>query len=368
MTAAATTYDAILFASYGGPESQDEVIPFLRRATAGRDVPAERLEEVGAHYRALGGLSPINAQNRALTAALREDLAARGLALPVVLGNRNSPPFFADVLRDLYQAGHRRVLALATSAYSSYSSCRQYREDLAAALAQADLIDRLAVVKVRPFYDRAGFIAANAELITSALRTADPASTVIMFTTHSIPHSMAVTAGPSLATDVVANRYTRQHLEVAAACIAEAERALGFPPPRWRLVYQSRSGPPRVPWLAPDVNDAVREEAALGTRRALLAPIGFVSDHVEVIWDLDTEAQRTAQAVGIELIRVPTVGTHPLFVRGLADLLAAHLKAPGDHAAGGWREYCSQQCCLAPNRPGRPSSEPLPVVAGVSAS
>lgn len=364
----APPYDAVLLASYGGPESQEEVIPFLQRATAGRGVPPERLEEVAQHYRALGGVSPINAQNRALIAALTAELDTRGISVPILLGNRNSAPFFADVLKELYANGARRVLALATSVYSSYSSCRQYREDLAAGLAAAGLAGKLDLVKVRPYYDRAGFAAASASLLVRALEEVeDFGNTVVMFTTHSIPHAMAMTAGPRHTPDPAANRYTAQHLEVAKSCIAEATRVLDGPTLTWRLVYQSRSGPARVPWLEPDVNDALREEAAAGTQRVILAPIGFVSDHVEVIWDLDTEARATAMQLGIELTRIPTVGTHPVFVSGLADLLTAHLESTRDQPGEAWQGYCSDNCCLAPARPGRNAAAPLPTVPGATA-
>ncbi|MGV1005026.1 MAG: ferrochelatase [Candidatus Nanopelagicales bacterium] len=372
------TFDAILIASYGGPESQEEVIPFLQRATAGRGIPVERLEEVGEHYRALGGVSPINAQNRALIAALEPALAARGIDLPVKLGNRNSQPFLADSVRELHAAGARNLLALATSVYSSYSSCRQYREDLARALAETGLTGEVTITKARPLVAAgsvggAAFTATNAELLIAAVEqipAAELSAARIMFTTHSIPHSMARSAGPQPVADPADNLYTAQHLQVARECLAELATAVPAAAELpWSLVYQSRSGPPQMPWLEPDVNDAIRQAAAAGTRHIVLAPIGFISDHVEVIWDLDNEAAATAAEVGVELIRVPTVGTHPRFVAGLADLVEELVNAPGDEVAA--VGLCSEGCCLAPTRPGRPGAppvgpvEPLPTVAGV---
>lgn len=350
-----SAYDVVLLASFGGPEGPDEVMPFLQRVTAGRGVPAERLAEVAHHYLELGGVSPINAQNRALIEALRAELERRGVRLPIVLGNRNSEPFFDSVLTGLHDAGNRRVLALATSAYPSYSGCRQYREDLGMALERRALTDELEVVKVLPYFDRAGFIQANADLLAEALAAIDPSGTTILFTTHSLPAAMAATSGPPEARDVQ-GLYTTSHLAVAEAVVAGAARRLGRPSlPRWRLVYQSRSGPAQVPWLEPDINDALREEATTGCRIAVVAPIGFVSDHVEVIWDLDAEARQTCAELGIEMVRVPTAGTHPTFVAGLADLVVAHLEAAGvPRRSATPTGLCSEGCC--PNlRAARPA-------------
>ncbi|MGB8021870.1 MAG: ferrochelatase [Candidatus Nanopelagicales bacterium] len=355
-----TSYDVILLASFGGPEGPDDVMPFLERVTAGRGVPPERLEEVAHHYLALGGVSPINAQNRALIEALRAELDNRGVRVPIVLGNRNSEPFFDSVLTGLHDAGHRRVLALATSAYPSYSGCRQYREDLGMALERTALADKLEIVKVRPYFDRAGFIQASAELLAQALAAIDPSVATILFTTHSLPAAMAATSGPPDARDA-RGLYVSSHLAVAEAVAVGAAQRLGRPsPPRWRLVYQSRSGPPQVPWLEPDINDALREEAAAGCRTAVVAPVGFISDHVEVIWDLDAEARQTCAGLGIQMVRVPTAGTHPTFVAGLADLVVAHLEAAdGRGGCAPVTGLCSDGCC--PNlRVARP------VVPGVS--
>lgn len=348
-------YDAVLLASFGGPEGPDEVMPFLERVTAGRGVPRERLEEVSHHYLALGGVSPINSQNRALLAALASELTSRGVRVPIVLGNRNSQPYFPDVLAELSAAGHRRILALATSAYPSYSGCRQYREDLGVALATLEPTDGLEVVKLPPFHRLSGFVAANAALLAQSLVDTEPNSTRILFTTHSIPVAMAAGSGPEGSRQPGSDWYSAAHLAVAEQAVQAAWATLGRSdqPPAWELVYQSRSGPPQVPWLEPDINDALPTAATQGVRTAIVAPIGFISDHIEVIWDLDNEARQTAAELGLSFRRVPTVGTHPLFVAGLADLLAGHLTGSGDEPAervvaassAELAGYCSAGCC-----------------------
>jgi ferrochelatase len=320
-------YDGILLLSFGGPEQPQDVLPFLRRVTAGRGIPDERLEEVGAHYHAFGGRSPINDQNRALIAALRTELDRRGIDTPVLWGNRNFTPFTADALREARRRGLRRLVTVVTSAYSSYSSCRQYREDLAAALedVRADGLD-LAVDKVRPYFNHPGFARANVRLVTDAVRRArdqvrDEAAGSggirLLFVTHSIPTAMDDTSGPG---DGEGNAYQHQHLALAAAVTAEVNATLDTEL-TGELVYCSRSGPPSQPWLEPDVNDRLEELAAEGARTVVLAPVGFVSDHMEVVYDLDTEAAATAERLGLRLVRVPTVGTDAEFVSGLVDLL-----------------------------------------------
>jgi ferrochelatase len=336
------TFDAILLASFGGPEGPDEVMPFLERVTAGRGVPRERLEAVAEHYLHLGGVSPINAQNRDLLAHLRAELDRRGIDLPLFWGNRNSAPFFADALREVHAAGHRDVLALATSAYSSYSGCRQYRENLAHALDEAGLDGQLTVAKVRPYFGREGFIEPFAHAVQRAVSDAVgrgvPTSAIrVLFTTHSIPTSMALASGPD--EDRAASLpglYERQHLVVA-------ERVMAGVGAEWALVFQSRSGPPQVPWLEPDINDALREAAASGARLVVVAPIGFISDHVEVVWDLDHEAADTAAGLGIELVRVPTPGVDAAFVGALVDVLVEALEGSSARSP-----LCSATCCLNP--------------------
>jgi protoporphyrin/coproporphyrin ferrochelatase len=349
-------FDSLLLASFGGPEGPDEVMPFLERVTAGRGVPRERLEEVSHHYLALGGVSPINEQNRELIAALRAELDARGIDLPLYWGNRNSAPFFADTLREMSEAGHERVLALATSAYSSYSGCRQYRENLATARAEAGLDGAMEIAKVHPFYELEGFVGPFRRDVHDALHKlrdaglADDQLTVL-FTTHSIPTAMGVGSGPDADRSAeLPGLYERQHLAVAQKIMVDS-------PITWRLVFQSRSGPPQVPWLEPDVNDALRESAQDGVRGVVIAPIGFISDHVEVVWDLDHEARETAAELGIEMIRVPTPGIDPEFVSALVDSMIEALTTDMKPT-----KLCTTTCCAnlraaLPTVPGVASAE-----------
>jgi ferrochelatase len=358
------SYDSLLLAGFGGPEGPDDVMPFLENVTRGRGIPRERLEAVSHHYLALGGVSPINAQNRALVAALRSELAARGMDLPVYWGNRNWDPFLADELRRLHADGHRRVLAIATSAYASYSGCRQYREDLARALDDTGLAGEVVVDKVRLFFDHPGFVEPVSEGLAAALESLaahgfDTTTTRVLFTTHSIPLAMAAASGPPGRFDAN-GAYVAQHLAAIEAVVADA-RTHGTTVPPWSLVYQSRSGSPLVPWLEPDINDALRDERAAGMRAAVVVPIGFVSDHVEVVWDLDTEARETCEGLGIRMIRVATPGTHPAFVAGLVDLVEERLD--GEPAAalspiGPWPSVCAAGCCANPRAS-------LPAVAGL---
>ena len=333
-------YDAVVVLGFGGPEGTDEVVPFLERVTAGRGIPRERLVEVGQHYFTLGGVSPINAQNRELLAAVRAELDRLGVQIDVELANRNSPPFVADVLAELAGRGHHRILGVATAAYSGYSACRQYREDLGLAIETAGV--DLEARKLPPFFDLPAFPAAITELLLAALPVdLDPAaaSTRLVFTTHSIPDSMAAASGPD------GHAYLAQHRQVAEQVVAGIAAATGTVC-EWDLVFQSRSGPPQVPWLEPDVNDAITELAGHGVTDVVLVPIGFISDHMEVIWDLDTQAAQTAAGLGVRLIRTPTVGTHPGFVAGLTGRIAAELRAPaGDPGPG---QYCCGDCCLNP--------------------
>ncbi|YAL84507.1 ferrochelatase [Dermacoccaceae bacterium W4C1] len=314
-------YDAVLLLSFGGPEAPEEVLPFLRRVTAGRGIPDERLEEVGEHYYLFGGKSPINDQNRELIAALKGELRRRGIATPVLWGNRNSEPFLTDTLRDAYEAGLRRLVAVTTSAYSSYSSCRQYREDIAEAVAQlADEGREITVEKIRPYASHPSFGRTNTRLVTEAVRGMnheDDATLRVLFVTHSIPTSMDDTSGPG---DGEGNLYWQQHDELAHVILDEASATLDRQL-EGALVYCSRSGPPAQPWLEPDVNDELTRLAGEGITHVAIAPIGFVSDHMEVLYDLDTEAAQTAKDLGLTMVRVPTVGTDPEFVSGLIDLV-----------------------------------------------
>jgi len=351
-------YDGILLLSFGGPEAPAEVLPFLRRVTAGRGVPDERLAEVGAHYDLFGGRSPINDQNRALIAALRAELGSRGVDAPVVWANRNCPPFVIDAVREAHALGLRRLVTVLTSAYSSYSSCRQYREDLAAGVEQArhEGID-VEVDKVAPYAPRAAFTDPNARLVTETVATLDglpDEELALLFVTHSIPVAMDETSGPG---GGPGHLYARQHLRLAATVSERVNRALGRRLAA-ELVFCSRSGAPGQSWLEPDVNDRLRELAAQGVRTVVVAPVGFVSDHMEVVYDIDTEAAATAREIGITLVRVPTVGTDPGFVAGLVDLVverAAEARGEGPPPGPGVRpSVCAAGCC--PNlRSARPA-------------
>jgi ferrochelatase len=312
-------YDVVLLGSFGGPESEDEVMPFLRRVVAGRDVPEERLRVVGEHYFDRGGRSPINDLNRDLIARLRAELDRRGLDVPVVWGNRNSEPFFADAVRQCLDLGATRVVTLLTSAYSSYSSCRQYRENLAAAVEEVGAAaDGLVVDKVRPYFSHPGLGTAWSRALVAALeRLADPSAARLLFVTHSVPTAMDDTSGPG---DGDGNLYVDQHLRLMHRLLDDAGAALGADL-TGELVFCSRSGPPQQPWLEPDVNDRIEELAAEGDGPVVVAPIGFVSDHMEVIQDLDTEAAETARRVGLPFVRVATPDTDEGFVAGLVDLL-----------------------------------------------
>lgn len=343
------TYTALLLSSFGGPEGPDEVMPFLERVTAGRGVPRERLEAVSHHYLALGGVSPINAQNRALITALEAELAARGIELPVYWGNRNSEPFFEGALGQLHADGHREVLALATSAYSSYSGCRQYREDIGMALESTGFAD-LTVRKIRPYFDLPGFTGCFAEGIAASLdRLAengiDLSTTAMFFTTHSVPMSMSQTSGPVELRgegDDNLGIYPRQHVLAIEQVISQVQAQRGGTVPEWALVYQSRSGPPTMPWLEPDINDAIRDAAAAGATAVIVVPIGFVSDHVEVIWDLDNEALETATELGLAFERVSTPGTDSRFVSALVDRIEESLRGEIPEY---WKPFCSTDCC-----------------------
>lgn len=323
MTDPLEPYDGILLLSFGGPERPEDVLPFLRRVTAGKGIPDERLEQVGEHYYQFGGRSPINDQNRALIAALRRELDQREISTPILWGNRNFTPFTADALREAQSRGLRRLVTIVTSAYQSYSSCRQYREDLAAAVAEVTGDGpAVEVDKVRPYANHPGFARANTRLVTEAVRGvlrggADAATTRILFVTHSIPTAMDDTSGPG---DDEGNAYSRMHLELTTAITDEVNATLDTDL-QGELVFCSRSGPPTQPWLEPDVNDRLEQLAADGVRTVVVAPIGFVSDHMEVVYDLDTEAAATAERLGLQMVRVPTVGTDEEFVSGLADLL-----------------------------------------------
>jgi len=337
----AVAYDAFLLVSFGGPEGPDDVLPFLENVTRGRGVPPERLEEVAEHYRHFGGVSPINSQNRALIAALTDAFGESGIELPIYWGNRNWDPYLRDTVATMRDAGVRHALAFVTSAYGSYSACRQYQDDLATARAAvgegAPEID-----KIRHFHDHPGFVSPHAEAVVAALDTLPTdrrATTRLVFTAHSIPTSMEVTSGPT------GGRYTAQLCETAALVAAAAAPELP-----WDLVWQSRSGPARVPWLEPDVNDHLEHLAAQGVTDVVVSPVGFVSDHLEVLWDLDNEAAATAERLGLGYARAGTPGVDPRFVAMICELVTERLDPETPRRALGtvptW-DACPIGCCAS---------------------
>jgi ferrochelatase len=330
----ARDYDALLVLSFGGPEGMDDVMPFLENVTRGRNVPRERLLEVAEHYAHFEGVSPINAQNRALVAALERELAARGIALPIYLGNRNWHPLLESTLARMRDDGVRQALVFVTSAYSSYSGCRQYREDIARALSVIGE-PTLQFDKIRVFYNHPGFVEPMADGVRAALEslpTARRDAAEVIFTAHSIPLAMARNSA-----------YERQLRET---CRLVAERA---GPNRYRLAWQSRSGPPQVPWLEPDILDELDRLHTSGVRDVIVMPVGFISDHLEVLYDLDHEAREQASALGMTMIRVPTVGTDPRFVAMIRELIeertSPHPVRRYLGAFGPSHDFCPANCC-----------------------
>ena len=332
---ATPNYDALLVVSFGGPEGMEDVMPFLKNVLHGRNVPPERLREVAKHYEMFGGISPINGQNRDLIAALNKELAANGPNLPVYWGNRNWHPLLPDTLSQMAGDGIKRALAFVTAAYSSYSSCRQYLENIAAA--RAIVGSRAPVVeKLRAYHNHPLFIAANVENIRTAFgRIAESrrAKAKLVFTAHSIPQSMANNC-----------RYEKQLTETGTLVAG----ALGHN--SWRLVYQSRSGPPAQPWLGPDVCDYLKELKASGIEDVVVAPIGFVSDHMEVIYDLDTEATQLCREIGLNMVRASTPGTHPAFIKMIRELILERVENVEPKSLGTQPQPendCAANCCLS---------------------
>ncbi len=351
MVADASPYDALLLVSFGGPEKPEDVVPFLENVTRGRGVSRERLEEVGEHYFAFGGRSPINDQNRMFIAAVEQDLASAGLDVPVYWGNRNWDPFLIDTVRRMERDGVRRAACLVTSAYSSYSGCRQYRENLADAVAEvgrgAPRLDRL-----RHYFNHPGFLEPNVDATLAAIAELGEAvrhDARLLFVTHSIPTAMNDVAGPD------GGAYVAQHRSVAEEIVERIRQETGH---RYasELVFCSRSGPPQVPWLEPDVNDRLEELARDGVRGVVVVPVGFVSDHMEVVYDLDTEAAASADKLGLEFSRAATAGVDPRFVAMVRDLLLerAAVERGEDvaRAAVGSRppswDVCPLGCCANP--------------------
>ncbi|GIF50261.1 ferrochelatase [Asanoa ferruginea] len=344
-------YDALVLVSFGGPERPEDVIPFLENVTRGRGVPPERLAAVAEHYYHFGGVSPINQQCRELLAAIEGDFAANGLDLPVYWGNRNWDPMLTDTVATMKADGVQHALAFVTSAYGGFSSCRQYQDDIAKARAAVGP-DAPVIEKLRHFADHPGFVEPHADAVRAALGTLDPArraTTRLVFTAHSIPTGMAVTAGPPPVTPP--GRYVAQLRETAALVAAAAAPDLP-----WDLVWQSRSGPPQVPWLEPDVNDHLAALADTGVTGVVVSPIGFVSDHLEVIWDLDNEAAATAKSRNLDFVRAATPGTDPRFVAMVRELVLERVEDTETQRRLGslpfW-DTCPADCCTPPAR--RPS-------------
>ncbi len=419
------TYDAIMLLSYGGPNGEEDVLPFMRNATRGRGIPDERLLQVAAHYKRFGGVSPINACNQRLIADLSAELARRGHDIPVGWGNRNWHPFVAEGLDELAGAGARRILVLPTSAYASYSGCRQYREDLTEAaqalrekwgtivLGAEDSADNpdadIVLDKVRPYYSTPGMASAQITSIRRSwealtARGVDPSGIRLIFVTHSIPVSMEAGSSPfpfrpsndeavaasgdhgerqgsaassEAGTPATEISYVAQHHALIGAIMPELRRVLGRADLGYDLVYCSRSGPPQARWLEPDINDFLEEiagdaasdgtapsgEEAGSLSGVVVVPIGFICDHMEVVYDLDTEAKETAARLGVPYERADTVSTDPDFVSSLVDVLEERAaQARGENPAhvtvtgtGPFHTVCPSDCCLSPARPGHPA-------------
>jgi ferrochelatase len=341
-----TPYDSLLIVGFGGPEKREDVMPFLENVVRGRNVPRERLLEVAEHYYHFDGISPINDQVRALIDALKPELERIGVHLPIYWGNRNWHPMLPDTMNAMTQAGHKKALAVVLAAYSSYSSCRQYRENVYAA---RDSVGESApwVDKMRVYYNHPDFIAANVDRVREAiaqLPTEAHSRFHIAFTAHSIPSSMAGNCN--------------YEIQLSETCRLIAE-ALELPADRWKLVYQSRSGRPEDPWLEPDILDHVDTLGENGVRELIIHPVGFLSDHMEVLYDLDDEAKHACEERGMAMIRSQTVGTHPDFVRMMAELIKERITASPERRAigrfGPNHDVCPVNCCMPPARPGRPA-------------
>lgn len=328
-------YDAVLVVSFGGPEGMEDVMPFLENVLRGRDVPRERMVEVAHHYELFGGVSPINAQNRALIAAMEADFAANGLDLPICWGNRNWQPYLPDTVEQMKKDGVKSAICFFTSIFSSYSGCRQYRENLYDAVIQvgegAPTLERL-----RFGYNHPHFIAANADHLRQALEQIPAerrANAHVVFTTHSIPLAMAQRS-----------EYEAQ-LQETSRLVAEMAQVMN-----WEIAYQSRSGAPHIPWLEPDIADHLRNLKEQGVSDVVVLPIGFISDHMEVKFDLDTEAQQIAEELGLHMVRAATVGTHPLFVSMIRELIVERMTANPERRTLGTRgpnhDVCPVDCCL----------------------
>jgi len=334
------TYDAVLIVSFGGPEGPADVEPFLDNVLRGLPIRPESRKHIAKRYDDFGGVSPINGQVRAFIEALRAELGTNGPALPIYWGNRNWHPMLADTLEKMQRDGVKRAIAFVTSVFSSYSGCRKYREDLyaaASALESPPIIDKL-----RLGFNHPRFIEAWAERVTDAFADVPPAErsrTLVLFTAHSLPESMAQHC-----------KYEAQ-LDEACQLVADA-----LEHSRWRLVYQSNNASyGREQWLGPDISDAIRSAQAEGAERVIVAPIGFVCDHMEVVMDLDVDAAAAARELGLTMVRAPTVGTHPAYIAMVRELIVERLTPTAPRRAlgalGPSHDRCAPDCCL-PGRPG----------------
>jgi len=323
--------DALLLIAFGGPEQPADVLPFLENVLRGRNVPRERMLEVAEHYYHFGGVSPINGQMRELVPLVEAELREHGPRLPVYWGNRNWHPMLADTVRKMRDDGVKHALAFVMSAYSSYSGCRQYLDDIARAR-EAVGPGAPEIEKLRLFFNHPGFIEPMTEHVRNALRQLPSAA--LVYTAHSVPLSMAASS--------------RYEVQLQEACRLVSER-VGRD--EWRLVYQSRSGPPSQPWLGPDIGDCLRELHAGGVREVVIAPVGFISDHMEVLYDLDTEARGLCEELGMTLVRAATVGNHPAFVSMIAELARERVGEAAPRwlgSLGASSDVCQPDCCAPP--------------------
>ncbi|WP_089243014.1 ferrochelatase [Rhodococcoides kyotonense] len=347
-------YDALLVLSFGGPEEPAHVRPFLENVTRGRGVPPERLDAVVEHYMHFGGVSPINALNRDIIAAIETELASAGIDLPVYFGNRNWHPMVEDTVAQMTSDGVQRALVFPTSAWGGYSGCRQYHEDIARARgAVGD--DAPDLVKIRQYYDHPAMIGAFSDAVTSALESLPDerrASARLVFTAHSIPDAADANAGPP---EDGGHLYSRQVAE-ASRLVAAASGIDDYD-----VVWQSRSGPPQIPWLEPDICDHLESLSAKGVDSVVVCPIGFVSDHLEVVWDLDTEAEDKARELGMAFARAATPGTDRRFAQMVVELVREYVAEGAPRGVGEVPRYgstlngarCALQCCEQPTRPTR---------------
>jgi ferrochelatase len=332
-------YDALLLVSFGGPEGPDDVLPFLENIALGKNVPHSRLLEIADRYEMFDGVSPLNTQNRVLLANLVDELHANGLPLPVYWGNRNWHPMLSDTIGQMAEDGIQHALAFVTSAFGSYSGCRQYRENIEHAQGEVG-VNAPQIDKLRLFYNHPGFIEPMAERVAAALETIPPdrrASVRLIFTAHSIPEPMAKNSP-----------YVHQLQEACRLVVEQLKKLL--PNTTWDLVFQSRSGPPSQPWLEPDIRDHLRQlQSSDGICDIVVVPIGFLAENIEIIYDLDIEVQQLCEELGINMVRASVVGSHPRFVRMIRELVSERITPSSPRlflgTDGPWPDQCLANCC-----------------------